>query len=107
MSKESQTSPSTDKEQNDLTFRVTVEHLDGSVADAGDFGLEDFGGIAPAIGDEILDPFAGEKAVRYDPQSRAIWRVKRRVFNPRDHKDYIALLVEERLGDEGDRFFIG
>lgn len=92
---------------HDVTIRVTVEHLEGTLSDAGDYGPEHFGGIVPGVGDEILDAFAAPDAVRTDPSHRAIWKVKRRVFNPRDQGDYIALLVEETIGSEEDRFFIG
>jgi len=76
------------------------------VSDYGhDYGPEDFAGQVPAIGDMILDPGVPVGQDRHDPRNREIWTVVGRVFNPRDNKDYVSLIVESRSGTLADEAF--
>jgi hypothetical protein len=62
-----------------------------------DFGLEDFGGCVPAIGDMILEPGVRQGLDRRDANNRKLWTVVQRVFNPRDVANYVVLVVEEKV----------
>jgi hypothetical protein len=75
--------------------------FDGSV----DFSPEDFAGQVPAIGDTILNPGVLVGKDRVDPRNREIWTVVGRVFNSRDNKDYVSLIVESRVGTLADEAF--
>ena len=75
--------------------------FDGSV----DFGLEDFAGQVPGIGDMILNPGVPVGKDRHDPRNREIWTVVGRVFNPRDNGEYVSLIVESREGTLEDEAF--
>lgn len=48
------------------------------------------------MGDLILAPWVGEDVDRGKPQNREMWEIRKRVFNARDMKDYITLVVRER-----------
>ncbi len=87
---------------------IRILHRDtaGKVFDGGvDFGLEDFAGQVPAIGDMILNPGVPEGKKRDDPRNREIWTVVGRVFNSRDNKDYVSLIVGSRDGTLADDAF--
>lgn len=89
----------------EVTFRIYYRDASGHTEDATlDMGLEDFGGQAPMIGDTILNPGVTSGRDRNDPTNREVWKVVDRVFNPRDNKDYIALVVEYRPGSPTDAF---
>ena len=75
--------------------------FDGSV----DFSPKDFAGQVPAIGDMILNPGVPVPKKRDDPRNREIWTVVGRVFNSRDNKDYVSLIVESRDGTLADDAF--
>ena len=89
----------------EVTIRIYFSDPNGKVEDGKqDFALSDFGGIVPAAGDVILDPGVRTGRERHDPESRRMWSVVRRVFNPRDNEgDYIALLVEDRRVMDGEQ----
>lgn len=81
----------------EVTIRIYHRKDDGSLVDGQeDYDLAFFGGTLPAIGDLIVNPAASAGVDRYDPGNRTVWAVVGRVFNPRDMKDYVALVVEER-----------
>ncbi len=87
---------------------IRILHRDqaGKVFDGGiDFGLEDFAGQMPAIGDTILNPGVPVGEDRHDPRNREIWAVVGRVFNPRDNGEYVSLIVESRSGTLDDEAF--
>ncbi len=87
---------------------IRILHRDpvGAVGDGGvEFGLEQFAGQVPMIGDTILDPGVLQGQDRNDPQNRSIWTVVGRVFNPRDSEDTVALIVESRDGNRADEAF--
>lgn len=87
---------------------IRILHCDhaGAISDHGnDFGAEDFAGQVPMIGDMILDPGVPVGQDRHDPRNREIWTVVGRVFNPRDNKDYVSLIVESRPGTLADVSF--
>ena len=87
----------------DTTIRIHMRGADGKVTDAQqDYGLEDFAGHLPQIGDTIVDPGVPQGLDRRKPENRDVWKVVDRVFNPRDLQDYVALVVEERKGTEAD-----
>ncbi|RYF23256.1 MAG: hypothetical protein EOO77_02430 [Oxalobacteraceae bacterium] len=89
-----------------MTTCIRVLHRDrnGKVSDFGnDFDPEHFAGQVPTIGDMILNPGVPSGKDHHDPRNREIWTVVGRVFNPRDNKDYVSLIVESRdctLDDE-------
>ncbi|MBA9063144.1 MULTISPECIES: hypothetical protein [Methylobacterium] len=84
-----------------LTIRLHYVEADGRVVDARrELRLDQCGGIVPAIGDEFLLPLAvGESLV---PIPRQLLTVKRRIFNPRDFPDYVALVCERRPVNEAE-----
>lgn len=87
---------------------IRILHRDpaGKVSDGGvEFGLEQFAGQVPTIGDTILDPGVLQGQDRHMPQNRSIWTVVGRVFNPRDREDTVALIVESRDGNLADEAF--
>ncbi|KKX29339.1 hypothetical protein [Rhizobium sp. LC145] len=86
-----------------VTVRIYFRGPDGKVEDGRqDYGLEDFAGFLPSIGDTILNPGVLQGLDRSEPQSRDIWKVVDRIFNPRDLVNYVVLVVEERRGTEAD-----
>lgn len=79
------------------TIRLHFQKPDGTIEDAqDDYELSYFGGVVPAAGDLMLDPGVLQGLSRTDPANRRMWEVVKRVFNPRDNEDYIALIVSER-----------
>jgi hypothetical protein len=87
----------------DVTIRIHYRRVDGRVEDGGqDFGLEQFAGYLPAVGDTILDPGVAQGLERNRPENRDVWKVVDRVFNPRDLENYVVLVVDERKGTRAD-----
>lgn len=85
------------QKMGNVTIRIHFRSADETIEDGLlDFGLSDFGGILPAVGDRILNPGVLQGRDRYDPLNREIWTVIGRVFNPRDEAEYIALVVDMR-----------
>jgi hypothetical protein len=98
-----------DKENNvsELVIRIYYQSSRGSIEDSEtDFGLEDFGGLLPAVGDRILDPSTESERERSDPSARTMWVVIGRVFNPRDLPGSVALVVETRRPEDDERVFL-
>lgn len=88
-------------------IRILYRDPSGAIVDGQmDFGLESFAGQVPILGDTILYPGVLQGLDRREPQNRQIWTVVGRVFNPRDHEDMIALIVETRDGNRGDDAFL-
>ena len=87
-------------------IRVLQRDETGKVSDFGnDFDPEHFAGQVPAIGDMILNPGVSSGKDRHDPRNREIWTVVGRVFNSRDNRDYVSLIVESRDGTLDDEAF--
>lgn len=87
----------------DVTIRIYFRDSDGKANDGQeDYGLSDFGGLLPCVGDCILKPGVLQGLDRGRPNNREIWTVVGRMFNPRDNKDYVALIVEERPPTAGE-----
>lgn len=86
-------------------IRIYFEN-DGKAEDAGhDMTLDELGGILPTVGDCILAAGVLQGIDRYQPENREMWEVRKRVFNPRDLNDYIALVVKVRpLHPEEEEF---
>ena len=87
---------------------IRILHRDPAVKvfDSGvEFGLEQFAGQVPMVGDTILDPGVLQGQDRHMPQNRSIWTVVGRVFNPRDREDTVALIVESRDGNLANEAF--
>jgi hypothetical protein len=83
---------------DDVHIRIYFRESDGSLEDSQqEFGLENFAGVVPAIGEIIVNPGVLEGLDRHEPKNRRVWDVVGRVFNPRDMADYIALVVQERV----------
>ena len=82
----------------EVNIRVYLRNADGVIEDSqtGDWGLENFGGFLPSVGDMVLDPAVLSQRDRSDPGNRRMWTVVQRVFNPKDFEDYVAVIVEER-----------
>lgn len=92
----------------DLTIRVHYRDEAGWIEDVQlDMDLSEFGGVLPSIGDTILKPYTLLGQDRSDPANREIWTVVQRVFNPRDQKDYVALVVEFRPATNSDPWVPG
>lgn len=88
----------------DVTIRIHTRAEKGEWQDdAQDYGLSDFGGFLPAVGDFILEPGVGSNLDRTDPKNRVMMKVVERVFNPRDLSDYVLLIVDKRALTETQR----
>lgn len=82
--------------QDELVIRIYFEN-GGKVEDGSrDMGLDELGGVLPAVGDCILNSGVVQGLDRYRPENREMWEVRKRVFNPRDNSNYIALVVKAR-----------
>ena len=87
----------------EIAFRLYTRNEHGELEDMRhEFNLSDFGGIAPVLGDLIVDPgvIGGMDRLRYD--NRTVYRVKERYFLPgKGSPDivWIVLVVEDRCGD--------
>lgn len=82
---------------SDLVVRLHYRTPDGRIEDAkADYELTLFAGVLPNIGDQILDPGVPAGQNRHDPKNRELLTVVGRVFNPRDHESYVALICESR-----------
>lgn len=62
-----------------------------------DYGLEDFAGIVPSIGDKFLEPGVLQGLDRYQAVNRRLYTVVERFFNPRDLTNYVVLVVTESV----------
>lgn len=89
------------------TIRILYKDDSGRVSDGSlDFDLDDFAGQVPTIGDMIVNPGVLVGKDRQDARNREVWTVVGRVFNSRDNKDYVALIVESREGTLADDGFL-
>src|SRR5215203_4726378 len=80
---------------SEVTIHLYCRSADGKIEDAQHtFDLSDFGGFLPSVGDKILDPGVPASLERHVPENRRLWTVVDRVFNPRDTKDFVALVIE-------------
>lgn len=87
----------------DVTIRIYYRDAKGNVEDGQvDFGLSDFAGFLPSIGDTVVNPGVLQGRDRNRPEDREVWKVVDRVFGPRDMKGYVVLVVEERAGTRAD-----
>jgi hypothetical protein len=83
------------RQMNEVTIHLYCRLTSGKIEDAQHtFDLSDFGGFLPAVGDKILDPGVPASLERNVPENRRLWTVVDRVFNPRDTKDSVALVIE-------------
>lgn len=90
-----------------VTIRIYVLDDAGMPVDTQEeLGLEHVGGVVPQAGDEILDSGVLSGLDRYDITNRRIWTVVRRLFNPADNPDYVALIVTRREGRYEDRWML-
>lgn len=82
----------------DVHIRIYFQAADGSLEDSQlEYGVENFAGFVPVIGDMIVDPGVLEGLNRHEPKNRRVWDVVGRVFNPRDMADHIALVLQDRV----------
>ncbi|MBB4264807.1 hypothetical protein [Roseospira visakhapatnamensis] len=87
-----------------IKVRLYIARAGGVVEDGQmDCDLSMFGGLVPAVGDEILDPGVIQGQDRHDHRNRQLLTVTRRVFNSRDKEDYVVLVVEPRPVADGER----
>ncbi len=87
-------------------IRILHRAPNGTVSDGGiTYGIEQFAGQVPMIGDTILDPGAPSGKDRNDPRNRTIWTVVARVFNPRDSGGTVSIIVKSRKGTLEDEAF--
>jgi hypothetical protein len=83
------------RQMSEVVIHLYCRRSDGTIEDAQHtFDLSDFGGFLPAVGDKILDPGVPASLERHVPENRRLWTVVDRVFNPRDTKDFVALVIE-------------
>ena len=82
-----------------VTLRLHFVEPDGRVIDGmRELRLDQCGGVVPVVGDQILLPLAFGESLAGAP--RQMLTVLRRIFNPRDIPDYVALVCERReLGE--------
>ncbi len=93
--------------ETEVTVRIYKQTQEGDWEDwQQDYGLEDFAGFLPAVGDLILEPGVLQGLNRYDPQNRKLLTVVQRVFNPRDLPNYVALVVEEHVPSGRERTMV-
>jgi hypothetical protein len=78
----------------------------GCLRDAGSQSLSFYGGMAPAVGDLIVDPVLAKGADRNDPKNRTIHEVVARYFIPGEIT-HIHLVIESRPGSHQEREIMG
>lgn len=82
---------------DEITIRILQRDKTGYIEDmTEDFSTYDFAGIIPSVGDRILNPGVTGSLKRDNPKNRTIWTVAERYFNPKDNRNYVGLVVEER-----------
>ena len=97
-----------------VAFRLLFEDEDGNIKDTEhDYGLEDFGGIPPSVGDLIVDPWVEGGLDRRKPENRKIMVVEKRYIQPRSDPGpdgttsedvyYVNLVVRSRKALEVER----
>jgi hypothetical protein len=87
----------------DVTIRIHLLTEIGTIEDTqNDYDLSSFGGFLPSVGDVVLDPGVLMNLDRREPMNRRMWTVVKRVFNPRDLENYVALVVEESTPTKND-----
>lgn len=75
------------------TIRVYFEQPNGQFQDGQDeIPISMFGGTVPNVGDIYLAPGVTWGDDRSLAANRKIWEVRKRVFNPRDQEDYVAVV---------------
>lgn len=78
----------------DVTIRFYHRDDKGKLHDdCEDFGLDQFAGIIPSVGDKILRDGVPSGLDRKVTANREILTVTDRYFNPRDNENYVALVV--------------
>lgn len=93
-------------DSGDTTVRLYKQTADGWDDWQQDYGLEDFAGFLPNVGDMILEPGVLQGLDRHDPNNRKMLTVKQRIFNPRDLKNYVVLVVEEHTPADRERMVV-
>ncbi|XYD08801.1 hypothetical protein R1A27_28335 [Methylobacterium sp. NMS12] len=84
-----------------VTIRLHYVEADGRAVDARrELRLDQCGGTVSAVGDEMLLPLVVGESLASAP--RQLLTVKRRIFNPRDLPDYVALVCERRPVSEAE-----
>jgi hypothetical protein len=97
---------------SELTIRIFVRTNSGTLVDQEvSFELSDFGGHLPAVGDSVIRPGGTPHSIMRPgatPQqpNHTMWTVVRRIFNPRDLSDNVALVVEDRELSDEERVFL-
>lgn len=85
---------------NRIAIRLYLHEPDGRLTDSEEaFGLDDFGGQLPVVGDMIVGPGA---ARRPGETEQDLCTVVGRVFNPRVPGECVALIVEKRSASAQD-----
>lgn len=88
--------------------RLLYRDEQGNICDTrGDYDLDDFGGVLPAVGDRIVEPgVAGGRDPR-EPENRTVYTVEERYFQPGTTKMtdliWVHLVVSIRQADESER----
>jgi hypothetical protein len=82
---------------SETIVRLHYKMADGTIMDAAnEYELSDFAGVLPSVGDQMLDPGVRAAKDRARPKNRELLTIVSRVFNPRDNKNYVALICESR-----------
>lgn len=102
---------------SEVWIRIFFRASDGTETNGKeDYSPADFGGIIPAIGDQILSPWFKRKGEAHDPSNREVLKVVDRIFKPgapeRNKPEKpkegvklvtnIVLIVESRQGEKED-----
>ena len=90
----------------DITVRLYKQTGDTWEDWQQDYGMEDFAGFLPDVGDMILEPGVLQGLDRHDPNNRKMLTVTQRIFNPRDLKNYVVLVVEEHTPTDRERMVV-
>lgn len=92
---------------SEINIRIYVRDENGELHDAEEtYEVSSFAGQVPVVGDVILEPGVRGGLDRGVAENRKIWTVTGRVFNPRDLENYIALIVEQRVGKPADQVWV-
>lgn len=88
-------------------FRIYERYSDGRVEDLKlDMGLADFAGVCPTLGDLIVEAGVRQGIDRNDFTNRRLWKVVGRVFNPRDLREYVVLIIESSIPTAEEAAFV-
>lgn len=81
---------------NDPIVRIYFRDASGTIVDPLlDLSIDAFAGHLPSVGDIIVDPHISLGVAQQQSSQGEQWTVVSRVFNPKDQRGIVALVVEK------------